>query len=101
MDDDEVWGLHHDGKLVARLVVTGGNFPWLLGRVEELPGFDAVRDLFAEDERAHHTQDYEAMAAAGQRIEQHTTMTYPDGSPVAEYWLRVSGDGTCAWRWSD
>ncbi|MEY9904955.1 hypothetical protein ABIA35_001171 [Catenulispora sp. MAP12-49] len=26
-------------------------------------------------------------------------MSFPDGKPVAEFWLHVHGDGTAAWRW--
>jgi hypothetical protein len=43
----DAWGLHHGGELVARIVATGGDFPWMHGRVDALPGFDEVRQLFA------------------------------------------------------
>ncbi|MER5479667.1 hypothetical protein ABT026_22270 [Streptomyces sp. NPDC002734] len=26
-------------------------------------------------------------------------MTYPDGTPVPEFWLRLHGDGTAGRRW--
>lgn len=28
-------------------------------------------------------------------------MTFPDGSPVAEFMLYIHDDGTAGWRWFD
>jgi hypothetical protein len=28
-------------------------------------------------------------------------MTFPDGTPVAEFLLQIHPDGTAAWRWHD
>ncbi len=100
-EDGAVWGLHHGGRLVASLVVTGGDWPWLHGRVERLPGFDAVQPIFADDEAALDSDDPEAMDATYERVRASTVLTRPDGTVVAEYLLHIFADGTCGWRWSD
>ena len=35
---DEVWHLHHGGRVVAALHVTESDFPWLHARVEPAEG---------------------------------------------------------------
>ncbi|MDI1463272.1 hypothetical protein QEZ54_20015 [Catellatospora sp. KI3] len=97
MSEAGTWGLHHDGVLVARIIVTGGDFPWMHGRVEALPGFDAIRPLFTESEATGAAEDVEAH----RRMLAATSLTYPEGDPVAEYWLKIFDDGTCGWRWHD
>jgi hypothetical protein len=50
---EQVWRLMRREELLAReLVVTGGYFPWLNARIRAMPGFEAVRPLFAEELRA-------------------------------------------------
>lgn len=95
----EVWELHHGGELIARLTVTGADFPWLQATVEELPGFDAVRPWFIEQERAAAEEDFERMDSAYTKIRRALTMTFPDGTPVAEFMLDIYQDGTAGWRW--
>ena len=101
MSPGEVWRLHHAGAEIARLVVTGGDFPWVHGDFEALPGFEAFRGVFAEQERAIDSEDYERADGCYERIREALTMTFPDGESVAEFWLHVHGDGTAGWRWSD
>ncbi|NUP51833.1 MAG: hypothetical protein HOW97_31615, partial [Catenulispora sp.] len=36
-----------------------------------------------------------------EQIRSALTMTFPDGSPVAEFMLNVHDDGTADWRWTD
>jgi len=98
---DGVWGLHHDGELVARLLVPEIDFPWMRGRAEPLPGFDKVRGLFEAGERAMDAEDADGHDEAYYRIRAATSMTFPDGSPVAEYMLDIFSDGTCGWYWTD
>lgn len=76
--NDRVWTLHRcdDGELLADFVVTGGDFPWLHGRVRAYEGLAGVRPLFAEELR------------------------YPDGREVPEFLLHVDGEDAW-WRWSD
>jgi hypothetical protein len=95
----DVWALHHDGKLIARLTVTGADFPWLQATVEELPGFDAVRTWFAEQESAAAEEDFERMDRAYAQIRSALAMTFPDGTPVPEFMLDIYQDGTAGWRW--
>lgn len=96
-----VWRLHHAGQEIARLTVTGADFPWVHASVETLPGFEEFRAVFAEQERAIDDEDYERADACYSRIREALTMTSPDGRPVAEFLLHVHGDGTAGWRWSD
>jgi hypothetical protein len=42
--------LYHGDELVARLHPDGHDWPWTLGRLEPLAGFDALRPLFASAE---------------------------------------------------
>jgi hypothetical protein len=83
------------------LTVTGGDFPWMHGDVETLPGFEPFRSVFAEQERAVDDEDYERADACYAEIRKSLTMTFPDGEPVAEFLLHIHGDGTAGWRWSD
>ena len=39
-------------EIIAELVVTGGDFPWLNALVRPTPGFEEVRPLFQEEPRA-------------------------------------------------
>ena len=41
----EVWKLYAGDELVAELVVTGGDFPWLDARVDARPSFEPLRPL--------------------------------------------------------
>lgn len=102
MKAEEVWGLHHEGRLVARLHVSQIDFPWLEARLESLEGFDAVAALFEEELRqVESLQDVETpeWAAAYDNIRTLTRLTYPDGRDVPEYLLHIDGDRAW-WRWS-
>ena len=41
-----VWQLVRDDELLAELVVTGGDFPWLNAEIRPSAGFAEVRPLF-------------------------------------------------------
>jgi hypothetical protein len=45
----ERWTLHGRDGLVADLVVTGGDFPWLYARLEPHDGWAEIQPLFAEE----------------------------------------------------
>lgn len=96
-----VWRLHHAGQEVARLTVTGGDFPWVHATVETLPGFEEVRPVFAELEQALDDEDYDRSSELDDQVRALLTMTYPDGQPVPEFLVRVYADGTAGWRWHD
>ncbi|MBG6134658.1 hypothetical protein [Longispora fulva] len=96
-----VWGLHHGDRQVARLTVTGADFPWVQADVECLPAFEEVRSLFVEQEQAFDSEDYDRADVLYDRIRGVLTMTFPGGGPVAEFLLRVYDDGTAGWRWHD
>ncbi|GAA1939900.1 hypothetical protein [Kitasatospora viridis] len=101
LTDPSTWRLHHDNREVARLRVTGTDMPWVHAEVEALPGFEEFGPLFAEQERATEQEDWERADACYERIRAALVMSFPDGTPVAEFLLHVHGDGTAAWRWSD
>ncbi|MFD7613090.1 hypothetical protein [Streptomyces sp. NPDC059828] len=94
-----MWRLHHGDQVVARLTVTGADMPWTHAEVETLPGFEEWRPVFAEQERALGVEDWERADACSTRIRSALTMTFPDGSPVAEFMLHIHDDGTAGWRW--
>lgn len=96
-----IWRLHHDGQEIARLTVTGSEMFWVHADIETLPCFEPFRELFAEQERAAEAEDWEQADACYEQIRNTLMMTFPDGRPVAEFWLHVHGDGTAGWRWHD
>ena len=96
-----IWRLHHDGQEIALLTVTDTEMFWVHADIETLPGFEPFRHLFAEQERAAEADDWERADACYEQIRGALTMTFPDGSPVAEFILNVHGDGTAGWRWQD
>ena len=103
MNTGDVWRLHHAGQEIARLTVTGGDWPWMYATVETLPGFEEFRPLFAELEQALEQalddEDYERSSRLDDRVRELFTMTYPDGDQVPEFLLRIYADGTAGWRW--
>lgn len=96
-----IWRLHYGGQEIARLTVTGADFPWIHASVETLPGFEEFRPVFADQERAIDEEDYERGDALYEQIRNALTMTFPDGQPVAEFMLHIHHDGTAGWRWHD
>ncbi|MFI0965824.1 hypothetical protein ACH4S8_31185 [Streptomyces sp. NPDC021080] len=101
LTDGSVWRLHHDGREIARLTVTGADMPWTHAAFEALPGFEEFRPLFAEQERAVDEEDWDRVDACCTRIRDALTLTFPDGGPVAEFTLHIHDDGTAGWRWYD
>ncbi len=87
---------------IGEIVVDEADFPWLAGRFRAGPGFEGVRDLFADElalaerDEADHWTRWEQVYA---EIERRVRLVSPDG-PVAEFLLHIKGDR--AWfRWSD
>jgi hypothetical protein len=97
-----VWRLVRGGELLADLVVTGGDFPWLNAEVQPAAGFADVRPLFDEElRRLEHLDDEpEQWEAAYRRIRETVRLVAPDGRPVPEFLLHIEGDDAW-WRWSD
>lgn len=99
LNSGAVWHLHHGGQEIARLTVTGADMPWTYADVEALPGFEEFRPVFIEQEQAADEEDWERLETCDERIRGALTMTFPDGTSVAEFWLHIHGDGTAGWRW--
>jgi hypothetical protein len=102
LDVGEIWRLHAGGVVIADLVVTGVDQPWVRAAVHEQPAFSQVRRLFLEDLRLLEDIDntVEAWEAVQHKIRQTTWMSYPDGSPVPEFLLHIDGSEAW-WRWSN
>lgn len=96
-----IWRLHHAGREIARLTVTDTEMFWVHADIETLPGFEPFRSVFAEQERAAEAEDGDLYDSCYEQIRNALTMTFPDGSLVAEFMLNIHGDGTAGWRWTD
>jgi hypothetical protein len=102
MANDQVWRLYRGDELVAELVVTGADFPWLNATVRATPAFDELRPLFLEELRLldRLDPDAEAWEAVYDRVRQEVSLERPDGFAVPEFLLHVDGEDAW-WRWSD
>jgi hypothetical protein len=100
----DVWTLHRrdDGKILADLVVTSGDFPWLNARVDQREGFDDIRPLFVEELRLLDRigGDVEPWERAYEAVRSAVILRYPQGHKVPEFLLHIDGDDAW-WRWSD
>ncbi|MDO0938960.1 hypothetical protein QQY66_47310 [Streptomyces sp. DG2A-72] len=96
-----IWRLHHGGQEIGQLTVTGADMPWTHAEVETLPGFEEFRPPL----RGARAGCRRGGLGAGRRlltqIRSALTMTFPDGSPVAEFMLHIHDDGTAGGRWHD
>ncbi|MDG4767950.1 hypothetical protein O7632_28220 [Solwaraspora sp. WMMD406] len=101
----------HDGVLLAELVVTDGDFPWLYATLHQTEAFEPVRPLFEQELRAMRaSEDGEAAGDAAGAVDAWeraylelraaTVLIDPDGRPVSEFLLHVDGDEAW-WRWID
>src|SRR5690348_1721859 len=103
-DSGDVWVLRRrdDGRKLADLVVTGGDFPWLSARVDPADGLDDLRPLFAEElvRLDHIDDDTDSWERAHDAIRAAVSLRHPDGHEVPEFLLHLDG-GEAWWRWSD
>ena len=99
---DRVWRPVRGDELVAELVMTGGDFPWLSAQVRPATGFEEIRPLFGEELRRLDFLDDEPeqWEAAYRRIRAVVRLLAPDGRPVPEFLLHIEGEDAW-WRWSD
>jgi hypothetical protein len=70
--ENRVWQLVRGDELLAGLVVTGGDFPWLNAQVRPAAGFAEVQPLFEDELRQldHLDEDPAPWQAAYDRIRQ-------------------------------
>lgn len=96
------WRLVRGDELLAELVVTGGDFPWLNAEVRPAAGLAEVRPLFDDELRQLELldEDPEPWEAACRRIREAVRLLAPDGRPAPEFLLHIQG-GDAWWRWSD
>ncbi len=80
-ESGSVWRLVRSDEILADLVVTGGDFPWLNAQVQPAPGFEEVRPLFEEElGRLDRVDDDSGpWEAAYRRIRQAVCLVAPDG----------------------
>ena len=97
-----VWHLVRGDELLAELVVTGGDFPWLNARVRPAAGFAEIRPLFDEELRRLESigDEPERWEAAYRRIREEVRLLASDGRPVPEFLLHIE-DEDAWWRWND
>jgi hypothetical protein len=85
-----VWKLYAGDELVADLVVTGLDDPWLIAHVEPGPALDRYRPAFDDDSAdPSHAEMRRALR-----------LRRPDGATVSAYSLHVDGDEAW-WRWTE
>ena len=91
--ENRVWQLVRGNELLAGLVVTGGDFPWLNAQVRPAAGFAEVQPLFEDELRQldHLDEDPAPWQAAYDRIRQAVRLLAPGGRPVAEFLLHIDG----------
>jgi hypothetical protein len=101
-EPERTWQLLRGDELLAELVVTGGDFPWLSAEVRPAPGFAEVRPLFDDELRRADLMDKEPelWEAAYHRVRAAVRLVAPDGRPVPEFLLHIDGSDAW-WRWSD
>lgn len=103
--DGAVWDLRRGDEVLAELVVTVPDFPWLGGVLAPAAGFADVRPLFEEELRLSRlTEDdgawIEVWEQHLERLWSAVRLVDPDGVEVHDWVLHV--DGTEAeWRWVD
>ncbi|GAB3150965.1 hypothetical protein GCM10027161_50630 [Microbispora hainanensis] len=100
---EQVWQLRRGGEILGEIRVDEGDFPWLSGRFVARSGYAAVEPLFVEELaliEADGELDYDAWEAVYARISDQVKLIAPDGWPVTDFLLHISGQD--AWfRWSD
>jgi hypothetical protein len=96
--DGEVWTLHHGDHTIGRIAIDDGDFPWLEGNFEPLPGFEEFKPLFDRSLELVH-DDPKEWEAVYTQIESRLELHSADG-PAAAFLLHIESDR--AWfRWTD
>jgi hypothetical protein len=102
----KVWKLYAGDELVADLVVTGLDDPWLLARVEPGPAHERYRPLFAADltdaadDDEDEEDDDEPVDPRFAEMRRALRLCNPKGKAVTAFLLHVDGDEAW-WRWVD
>ena len=78
-------------ELVADLVVTGGDSPWLEARVVARPAFGAIRPLFDEEWVATEAEDSDRADRLYRAINNAVRLVDGKGVAVAEFLPARSG----------
>ncbi|WP_328414630.1 hypothetical protein OG470_20690 [Micromonospora sp. NBC_00389] len=90
------WALHRrdDGKILADLVETGGDFPWRNARVALKGGLAEVRPLLVEELRVLNgvDEDVESWERTCEAVRNAVTLRRPEGQEVREFLLHIDGD---------
>lgn len=93
----KVWKLYAGDELVADLVVTGLDDPWLLAHVEAHPGLERFRPLFEAELQGEDGDIGDPRLSA---LRRELRLSKPGGKRVAAFMLHVDGDEAW-WRWVD
>ena len=100
--DGSTWQLLRGDRVVADLIVYGGDFPWLNARVEPTEGFEELRPIFEHELRLLDAIDenIDGWENAYAQVRSEVTLRHPDGHLVPQFLLHVEGTEAW-WRWSD
>lgn len=82
-----------DGRVVALLTATGGDFPWQHGTYEPGPDAALVASAFVDLPDGRRDLDLDRLAAAGYDL---GSVRFDDGDYL--HALVVAPDGSAAWR---
>jgi hypothetical protein len=93
----DVWKLHAGEELVAELVVTGLDDPWLIARVDARPGLERFRPLFEAELQG---EDGDIAGPHISQLRRELRLSKPNGAVVVAFMLHVDGDEAW-WRWID
>jgi hypothetical protein len=96
----DVWKLYAGDELVADLVVTATDFPWLEARVEAQPALERYRELFDAEWAASDAGDWDVADKHYYEIRRALRLANPDGEDTAEFLLHIDGHKAW-WRWAD
>ncbi len=79
---------------VARLEQLGVDMPWFLCSFKPTQAFDAVRPLFAQQERAIAEDDWDAAERVWSEMFERMRLVPDDPSeaPINEFLIRLNGD---------
>jgi hypothetical protein len=101
MAESQKWQLLRGDRVIAHLIVYGGDFPWLNARVLPKEGFEEVHPIFEDELRLLDDEDnIERWEGAYYSVRAEVKLAAPDGHLVPEFLLHIDGSEAW-WRWSD
>lgn len=96
------WTLRDSARIVAEVVVDDGDFPWLHGTFNPLPGFEDYAPLFAEELRLLKLADKDGTSwgEVYSKITGALTLYDDEGTEMADFLMHIE-DGRARWRYQE